>query len=198
MKYYDQLLKRLLVLFGLFLLAAPLGASAADNMTVGGWEPAAGDVFIVDVPSNMGYLVHEDGRAFPFTVATGRKAFVHYIGKYYNAETPLRTWKAQSRESTNDRYTFGVSGRFLRLYQDGNRTSYGIHSYYKVDEWMQQDERFLSMGCIIVTENILDVIEKTYTLNKKSLTIITTDDVEDELLSLMYTPKETFGPIAKK
>ncbi len=117
-------------------------------------------------------------------MATGRKEYVHYIGRSYRAETPLRTWTAEQKQIKGDRRTFGIGGRFLRLFRSGEESPYGIHSYYKADQWMRDDERYKSMGCIVVTEDILDVIEKTFTLSNNNLTVITTDDVQKTLASL--------------
>ena len=72
-----------------------------------------------------------------------------------------------------------------RLYRDGDESPYGIHSYYKVDQWMEDEKRYKSMGCIVVTEQILDVIEKTFELSKNKMTVITTDDVDKTLENLM-------------
>jgi hypothetical protein len=91
------------------------------------WEPQKADVFVVDVPHGMGYLVHENGEYISFPVATGRKEIVHYLGRTYNAETPLRTWVAKQKQIQNDRITFGVSGRFIRLFRGAEGSPYGIH-----------------------------------------------------------------------
>lgn len=142
------------------------------------------DIFVVDVPQNIGYLVHSDGQLFSFPVATGRKAYVHYIGRSYKADTPIRTWTAEQRQIKGDHRTFGVNGRFLRLFRDGESSPYGIHSYYKVGEWMEEEQRYFSMGCIVVTEDVLDVIEATYTLNNKKLTVITTENTDETLTKI--------------
>lgn len=155
-----------------------------------GWEPQAGDAFIVDVEQNTGFLVHENGRALRFPVATGRREYVYYIGRYYKAATPVRTWTAQQKQIKGDRRTFGVSGRFLRLFRDGESSPYGIHSYFKVADWMQEDERYFSMGCIVVTEEIMDVIERTFEVNERKMTVITTNDAQAALENLVSSSGE--------
>ena len=146
--------------------------------------PDAADTFVVDVGANQGYLVHANGDALTFPVATGRKSYVHYIGRSYKADTPLRTWVAGQEQIKGDRHTFGVSGRFLRLFRDGEESHYGIHSYYKVDEWMLDDDRYKSMGCIVMTENMMDIMVKTFDLSGKALPVITTNDVPTVLEEL--------------
>jgi len=185
------LLRRSLPFFGIVLLSLlPSSALAADAVPVSRWEAQAGDVFLVDVPQNMGYLIHENGEFLPFPVATGRKAVVRYIGRTYQADTPIRTWTAEQKQIKGDRRTFGVSGRFIRLFRDGESSPYGIHSYFKIADWMREDERYFSMGCIVVTEEMLDVIEKTFTLNDQNMTVITTNDAQAVLQDLVSSSHE--------
>lgn len=184
------MLRRTLPLFGLLLtLVLPLSAHAAEADATAHWQPEAGDTLIVDVPRSTGYLVHSNGESLPFPVATGRKAVVRYIGRTYRADTPIRTWTAEQRQIKGDRRTFGVSGRFIRLFRGGESSPYGIHSYYKISDWMEEDERFFSMGCIVVTEEVLDVIEETFSVNEKKMTVVTTDNLQAALEKLI-TAKE--------
>ncbi len=170
-----------------------LAAAKSAEADVAGWKPAAGDTFVVDVGTNMGYLVHDNGDRLAFPVATGRREYVHYIGRYYKADTPIRTWTAEQRQIKGDRRTFGVSGRFLRLFRGTEGSPYGIHSYYKVKDWMQEDERYFSMGCIVVTEEMMDVIEKTFDVNDKNLTVITTDDSQKSLEDIVAKESKIRG-----
>ncbi len=175
-------------LFGLFLLlGTPLPVHAAEASARAPWEPNIGDVFIVDVPNNMGYLVHENGESLPFPVATGRREVVRYIGRTYRADTPIRTWTAEQRQIKGDRRTFGVSGRFIRLFRSGESSPYGIHSYYKEEDWMKADGRYFSMGCIVVTEEMMDVMEKTFIVNEEKMIVITTNDAEAALQKITVT-----------
>lgn len=154
------------------------------------WEPKAGDILLVDVRQNTGYLVHADGRALRFPVATGRREYVSYIGRYYKAETPIRSWTAQQKQIKGDRRTFGVNGRFLRLFRDGESSPYGIHSYFKIADWMQEDERYFSMGCIVVTEQMMDVIERTFDVNEGNMKVVTANDAQAALESLLSASGE--------
>ena len=179
---YHSLVRRILPLFGLFLfLWSSTPALAAGEIPLSLWSPEKTDMFVVDVSQNTGYLVHENGSFLSFPVATGRKSYVSYIGRYYRAETPIRTWTAEQKQIKGDRRTFGVSGRFIRLFRDGENSPYGIHSYFKVADWMKEDERYFSMGCIVVTEELMDVIERTYDMTGEKMTVITTNAIQQTL-----------------
>lgn len=136
------------------------------------WQPQAGDHLVVDTETNMGYLIHPDGEFTSFEVATGQKRYVRYIGRSYNAKTPDREWTAESLEVKGDRTTFGPSGKFFRLYDEGEKTAYGIHTY-KYEEGMFEGVRYRSMGCIIIREAMLPIIEKTFALNDNKLNVKT-------------------------
>lgn len=137
------------------------------------WEPMAGDHLVVDVDNNMGYLIHPDGRRLLFPVATGQQNYVSYIGKRYFAATPKQEWVVKEKSIKGDRITFGKGGRFFRMYADDQRTSYGIHSVSNAKEMMAWDNRYKSMGCTLVTEEILDIIEKTFEINGEELRVKT-------------------------
>lgn len=182
------MLKRFLPILGCVLLSTlPSLARGAEGISTDTWQPQTGDVFVVDVEQNTGYLVHPDGQSLTFPVATGRKGYVSYIGRYYRAETPVRTWTAEQFQIKGDRRTFGVSGRFIRLFRNGESSPYGIHSYFKIAEWMEEDERYFSMGCIVVTEEMMDVIQKTFEANDQKMTVITTNDAQAALEKLTAT-----------
>ena len=172
-------MRRIPAVLGLLLtLSIPFPLQAEEGAA---WSPQATDTFVVDVANTIGYLVHADGELFSFPVATGQKEYVRYIGRSYNAQTPVRTWTVEEEQMKGDRRTFGVTGRFLRLFRNGESSPYGIHSYVKVDEWMADDYRYRSMGCIVVTEQILNIIEQTYNLAGHSLKVITTNDLQKTL-----------------
>lgn len=143
------------------------------------WVPEAGDRFLVDTEANMGYLVREDGTYTSFPVVTGQRRNVYYIGRYYNATTPTRVWEGKELDSKWDRITFGESGRFLRLFYEGEDTAYGIHPYGYEDKMFAEDSRYQSMGCVIVRERVMDVILKTWELNDHNLSVITTYGIEN-------------------
>ena len=142
------------------------------------WHAEAGDRFVVDTEKNEGYLVHADGRYAAIPVVTGRRKFICYIGRCYNGATPTGTWKVKSRDIKGDHITFGSSGRFLRLYKDGEEsTAYGIHEYGYEEKMFSGDDRFKSMGCIIVKKAVMDILDATYTLNGEDIDVITQENI---------------------
>ena len=143
------------------------------------WEPQQGDSFVVDTRENMGYLVHENGSFTAFPVVTGQRRVVRYIGRTYNASTPNQVWNVKSTHIKGDRMTYGKTGRFMRLFDEDGLTAYGIHGYGNEEEMFGRDSRYGSMGCVIVRERILDIIERTYGLNENALTVITTYGLND-------------------
>jgi hypothetical protein len=157
------------VAFLWFTPAHPVRTTLAD------WIPAEGDRFIVDTTENVGYLVRSDSAAYTnFPVITGQKRVVRYIGRTYDATTPNQHWIVKSRHIKGDRVTFGPTGRFLRMYKDGEEyTSYGIHEHRSEDSMFSEESRYQSMGCIIVKTAILDIIERTYETNGGVLDVVT-------------------------
>ncbi|MDD4628357.1 MAG: L,D-transpeptidase [Candidatus Peribacteraceae bacterium] len=137
------------------------------------WHIEVGDRLVVDTKENEGYLIHDDGRYVSFPVATGQHRGVCYIGRCYDATTPTRTWQVKSKDIKGDRITFGPSGRFLRLYKDGEQTAYGIHEYKYEDRMFDDQPRFKSMGCVIVKKAMMDVLEQTYAVNEGMLHVVT-------------------------
>lgn len=151
------------------------------------WQPQVGDKIVVDTLNNEGYLMHRDGMFMRFPVATGQRRWVYYIGRSYNATTPTWDWQVKSRHIKGDRVTFGPTGRFLRLYKDGEtNTPYGFHEYRKDEEMFGTDEdpfepaeRYESMGCIIVKTQMMDLIEQTWEINNQVLPVKTVYGVEN-------------------
>ncbi len=139
------------------------------------WIPSPEDRLIIDTEVNIGYLFHEVGGFTSFPVVTGQERNVYYIGRYYNAKTPEREWKIESLDVKSPSVTFGPTGRFFRLYDNGERTPYGIHGHRYALEMLADEMRYRSMGCIIVSESILDLLEKTYQVNGDFLSIKSTD-----------------------
>ena len=138
------------------------------------WQPQVGDQLLIDTEGNWGYLAHDDGLFIRFPVVTGQRRSVRYIGRYYNAATPAWDWEIKSAHRKGDRITFGPTGRFLRLYKNGEeRTAYGIHGHKDAAQMLAEGDRFRSMGCIIVSESILDIIEEAYEFNGGSLAVKT-------------------------
>ena len=141
-----------------------------------------GDSLIIDTEENYGYLIHKDGRYFRFTVVTGQRRFVCYIGRCYHADTPNWNWRALSKEIKGDRITFGSTGRFIRLFKDGElNTAYGIHEYKYEDRIFKSPGRFGTMGCIVVRKPIMDLIEKTFDVNEGDFEVVTQYGLDEAL-----------------
>jgi hypothetical protein len=140
----------------------------------------ANDRFVVDTETNLGYIVRESGEYTEFPVATGQRRVVRYIGRTYDATTPEASWTAKSLQVKGDRITFGKSGKFLRLFKDGEeRTPYGIHDHAYSARMLSQDERFESMGCIIVSTDMFETLQKIFELNGESLSVVTKRNITD-------------------
>jgi hypothetical protein len=142
------------------------------------WIPIENDRFLVDVGQNVGYLLHENGEFTSFPVVTGQQRTVSYIGRTYQAATPLRSWIVNSLEYKDDFVTFGKTGAFLRLSKDDNTpTPYGIHGHASAETMLASSDRYRSMGCIIVSEQVLQIIEDTFLRNGNQLEVSTVNDV---------------------
>ena len=132
---------------------------------------------IVDTDENIGYLIHRDGGYTSFPVATGQKRVVRYIGRTYDARTPSRTWQALSQQIKGDRITFGKLGRFLRLssidVDEMEETPYGIHSHASIEKMLAREDRYRSMGCILVSEPVLNTIIATFDTNEQKMDVVT-------------------------
>jgi len=160
-------------LLGVLLTALASTASMAPvAVDIDDWKPRVGDRLLINTEVNEGFLVHSNGQYARFPLATGQRRWVSYIGRYYNAATPTWDWEIQSSHIKGDRVTYGETGRFLRMYKDGEyRTAYGIHSHRDAKEVLASDDRFYSMGCVIVNESVLNIIEDTYQLNEGKLKV---------------------------
>lgn len=175
--------------------SAPLALTAtmsttpvAYEVSAAHWTPEPGDKVIVDTLANEGFLMHTDGTYMRFPVVTGQRRWVYYIGRSYNASTPNWHWVAKSLHIKGDRVTFGPTGRFLRLYKDGEtNTAYGFHEYRTDEEMFENDDgslaaaedRFRSMGCVIVKTAMMDLIVKTWEQNGEELEVLTEHGIED-------------------
>lgn len=153
---------------------ASAGPIAPEN-----WVPQAGDRVMVDTTENVGYLVREDGTHTAFPVLTGQRRVVRYIGRTYNAATPHKQWTSKSVDVKGRSMTFGETGTFVRLYdEDGEQTPYGIHSHLTFQKMLDEGDRYRSMGCVLVSEDVLKLIVNTFELNGGSLDVLTTARVE--------------------
>ncbi len=147
------------------------------------WQMMIGDSIIIDTRANIGYFVHAYGGFTQFVVATGQKRVVRYIGRTYNAKTPDQSWAVLNKETKGDRTTFGKYGLFLRLYDADGETPYGIHSHRSAGEMLASSMRFRSMGCIIVSQAVLDVIEAMYEANGRRIDVETVDGLGEGIVT---------------
>ena len=150
-------------------------ASEAKQVVFADWQPQAGDRFLADTAANVGYLVHDDGRYISFRIVTGQRRWLYYIGRSYYGATPETEWVSLSQDIKGDRITFGPTGRFFRLYRDDgeDKTAYGIHGHRSAIKMLEGEMRYRSMGCIIVAESVLDIVEQTFQLNDGQLSVTT-------------------------
>ncbi len=141
------------------------------------WVPQPGDRVMVDTAINEGHLVGEDGTYTSFPVLTGQKRVVRYIGRTYNAATPSKEWIAKSVDVKGRSMTFGETGTFVRLYDDGEKTPYGIHSHLTFQKMLDEGDRYRSMGCVLVSEDVLKLIVQTFELNGGTLNVTTANGI---------------------
>jgi len=153
------------------------------------WHAQIGDRIVVDTQENQGYLIHSNGRYLEFPVATGRRSYVCYIGRCYNATTPVREWRIASKDIKGDHMTFGPSGRFLRLYYKDESTPYGFHEYGNEESMFDDQPRFKSMGCIIVKRSIMDILDRTFAVNEGKIDVVTKFGVT-ETTKLAFAERE--------
>jgi hypothetical protein len=161
------------LLSSLFGIALAVSASTGGFVPVDAWIPVAGDRVIVDTEKNVGYVVREDGDYTTFPVLTGQRRVVRYIGRTYNAATPEHVWTVQSVDVKGRSMTFGETGTFMRLYDEDGQTPYGIHSHLTFKKMLAEGDRYRSMGCVLVDEDILKMLVKTYELNGNTLDVAT-------------------------
>ncbi len=142
------------------------------------WQAHGSDVFVADTEKNIGYIVSSDGEFTVFPIATGQKRVVRYIGRTYDATTPISTWVIKEKEIKGDRITFGDRGIFLRLFdqshQTESRTPYGIHSHRSITKMLKLDDRFKSMGCVLVSDEVLDILMSIMKQSEQGMPVLTT------------------------
>lgn len=172
------------------LVGATLGSAMAPSPLsveegARSWLPQVGDVLHINTAENLGYLIHSDGRRFVFRIATGQKRAVRYIGLSYFAATPEGSWLVKSHHIQGDRITYGPEGHFLRMYKDGtDYTHYGIHTHASADAMLRERDRYASMGCIIVSGSMLDLLEQTYAANGNQLPVVIAAGSPEYLLAM--------------
>lgn len=164
--------------FAMPILPAPL----PHPIPASEWRIAVGDRLVIDTAENEGYLVHPNGQYMTFPVVTGKRKFLCYIGRCYNATTPTGTWQVKARDIKGDHITFGPSGRFLRLFRNGeDYTAYGIHEYAYEEKLFAETKRFGSMGCIVVKKTVMDLLDATYAANEGVLNVVTQYGVSEPM-----------------
>jgi hypothetical protein len=138
---------------------------------------SAGDYLIVYLPTGTAYLANDTTKIYAqFSVLSGQPKNVHYIGRYYFAATPEQEWEIKSMDTKKDRVTFGKTGKFYRLYEDGKSTPYGIHGYKYAAKLIEKGDVYASMGCVIVPEEVLPLIDNSFKSDNKDFKVITTSD----------------------
>ncbi len=197
----------------LFLWLLPAAAAMDEAaMSENAWKPRSGDRVIVDTSLSIVYLVHDDGQYRALNGLTGQRRVVSYDGITYNAATPSREWELRSFEKKGRSVTFG-DGRFGRLSWPGHNdvrrgnesTAYGIHSHQSFQAMLQdKTERTAwdragtghrSMGCILVSEEDLTVIQQTWEVNGGILHVSTRESVDTATLGVPATlVDETMTP----
>jgi hypothetical protein len=133
------------------------------------FEPSVGDYFLVDINNGIGYLINDENKTYLiFPVMTGS----------LRAPTPEKEWVVKEKNIQPNRIIFSESGEFLRMYMDGEtRTGYGIHGYAYFEKEIKEGTKFLSLGCVLVADDVLDVIEESYLANGESLKMSTVKEV---------------------
>jgi hypothetical protein len=146
-------------------VAAPFPES--PMLSYAQWVPEQGDYAVVDTEANMFYLYHPDGRVLIDVAGSGQKRTVSYAGRVYDAPTPDDVWRIGEVVVQSDRITFGDDGIFLRLFADDGKTytKYGIHTVQGQHLFSQQN-RHISMGCVLVRKDLRLLLEKEVELHK--------------------------------
>lgn len=141
------------------------------------YQASSGDYLTVYIPTGMAYLANDTTKTYTeFRILSGQPRYVHYIGRYYFAATPEQEWEIKSMDTKKDRVTFGKTGRFFRLYENGDATPYGIHGLKNSAKLIEQGKIYASMGCVIIPEEILDFIDSSYKIDNKNMKVFTTSD----------------------
>jgi hypothetical protein len=149
------------------------------------WESDVGDRVIVDTQMNMLYMIHSNGSYTATRSASGRRHMVSYLGSYYNASTPLGKFVALSYHKQPKGATFG-NGDFLRLYRDGIAyTRYGIHSTSNIDTLLSydDDERYFSYGCVLVSTHVEQILIDAFNLNGQELEVYIVHGIDWSLVA---------------
>ncbi len=144
-------------------------AGAWEIYSYNDFEPSEGDRFLVDINNALGYLINYENKSytvFPIMTGAGR------------TPTPEKEWVILEENIQPNRIIFAESGEFFRMYANGEtRTGYGVHGYAYFAEEMVKGTKFLSLGCVLVADNVLDLIEESFIANGNTLQMRTTAEV---------------------
>lgn len=190
-------MRKISLLIGIALVCMATPAYAKQIESLADWQPEGADEVFVDVKANIGYILHENADYISFPLATGVRKKINWIGKTYFAATPVDSWVIKAKDTQSDRIMFGKTGRFFRLYVDGERTSYGIHGYAYFQKWLKEEDRYKSYGCIVVSEEILDILDTTYAKAGKTIRVTTMSGTQPFLDKLALHEQKIEGEIWK-
>lgn len=164
-------------------MAAGIVISTVNDVSENEWAelafadfvPSKGDYLNVNLEESIGYLFNDESKEFmTFPVLSGQRRNICYIGRCYYGATPEQDWVVKEMNIQSDRITFSASGKFLRLYEGGEtRTSYGIHGHAYFNSMIQRDDKYQSMGCILVADDIMDLLEESFYANDNELRVLT-------------------------
>lgn len=144
-------------------------------VTLSTFEAGSGDYMVADIERSVGYLVStEHHEIMPFVLLSGQKRFKGRFGGVTYEGTPEIDWVVRQMDVKGDRVTFGDTGRFFRMFDGESRTAYGIHSHKYFQYMSDSDNYFRSLGCLLVSDDVLDVIQKSFEANDNILNLKTT------------------------
>lgn len=146
-----------------------------NRVDVDEFESADGDYVLANLSRGVGYLANRESKIFTtFPLLSGQHRYVYYVGRYYYAATPEQEWVIKEMNIQRDRFTFSESGRFLRMYANGDTyTSYGIHAHAHFETMIERDSKFQSMGCLLVSDEVMDVLEESFYANENGMRVLT-------------------------
>ncbi|MBI5754279.1 hypothetical protein HZA40_04015 [Candidatus Peregrinibacteria bacterium] len=149
-----------------------------QSVNITEYKPSVGDYLIFYIPSGKGFLANNKTKTYAeFSILSGQPRNVSYIGRYYFAATPEKDWEVKEKNIKRNRFTFGQTGRFFRLFDTDGSTPYGIHAIKNGEKLMDKGQIYASMGCVVVPENTLDTIKASYNADAKNLHVSTTSDI---------------------
>lgn len=165
------------ILASVWVPVAQAESSDWNQVELSEYVASKGDYVMADLKNSTGYLLNDETKTYAsFPLLSGQKRKVYYLGRSYFAATPEQTWIVRELAIQSDRITFAKSGEFLRLYDGEKRTSYGIHGHKYFDVMMARENKYVSMGCMLVADDVLDIIQNSFEADEKEMKVITTSD----------------------